>query len=93
MVFLYYRKKSAKKWRFFSKHRPQKSDRDHHRRNNCCPFRIITDPARPEIGRFVVAARDLRPGDVIIEEPPITAGPKQEQIFKKFLNIKNVFAE
>ena len=46
----------------------------------CCPFRIETDPDHPEIGRFVVANRDLQPGDVIIEEPPVTAGPKQVRI-------------
>ena len=59
---------------------PQKSHwkKDHVR--HCCPFRIETDPGNPELGRFVVATRDLKAGDVIIEEPPITAGPKQVPI-------------
>lgn len=46
-------------------------------RDQCCPFRITTDPKHPELGRFVVAARDLQPGDIIIEELPITVGPRQ----------------
>ena len=29
------------------------------------------------MGRFVVATRDLSPGEVIIEEYPVTAGPRQ----------------
>ena len=43
----------------------------------CCPFKIEIDPENPERGRFVIATRDLLPGDVIIEEPAITVGPKQ----------------
>ena len=31
----------------------------------------------PSVGRYVVATRDIRAGEVIIEEKPITAGPKQ----------------
>ena len=44
-------------------------------RLQCCPFKIVKGDDK--VGRYVVAARDLNPGDVIIEESPVTAGPKQ----------------
>ena len=38
---------------------------------------MLTIIFRPEIGRFVVASRDIEAGEVIMEEPPITVGPRQ----------------
>lgn len=31
----------------------------------------------PELGRYMVASRDLKAGDVILREDPIVVGPKQ----------------
>ena len=36
------------------------------------PYKILRDP---DVGRFMVAARDLRPGDVILKERPVVVGP------------------
>ena len=68
----------------------QKNQRAHWKKEHsqkCCPFKIETDPGNPERGRFVIATRDLLPGDVIIEEPPITAGPKQVRFLQMFNEI------
>ena len=46
-------------------------------KSKCCPYKLVTDPKNPEIGRFVIASRDIEPGEIIMEEPPITAGPRQ----------------
>ncbi len=54
----------------------QKSDWKAHKLK-CCPFRLEKDAEKPELGRFVVAARDIKAGEVIIEEQPVTVGPKQ----------------
>ena len=43
-------------------------------KTQCCPFKIVRNPDQPDLGRFVVATRDIAPGEVIMEEPPITAG-------------------
>ena len=29
------------------------------------------------MGRFVIASRDIEAGEVIMEEPPVTVGPRQ----------------
>ena len=34
----------------------------------------MRNPDQPDLGRFVVATRDIAPGEIIMEEPPITAG-------------------
>ena len=47
----------------WAKHRPR-----------CRPFRIVTSPG---VGRHLVATRDIGPGEVILEEAPITGGPRQ----------------
>ena len=44
-------------------------------RLGCCPYKIVR--GGPDVGRFVVATRDIKAGEVIMEEPPITIGPKQ----------------
>ena len=54
----------------------QKSHWKSHK-SNCCPYKLVRDPNNPEIGRFVVATRDIKAGEVIMEELPVTAGPKQ----------------
>ena len=43
-------------------------------KSRCSPFKIVTDS---KVGRFVVATRNIKAGEVIFEELPITAGPKQ----------------
>ena len=30
----------------------------------------------PELGKYLIASRDLSPGDIIISEPPLMVGPK-----------------
>ncbi len=44
-------------------------------RLRCSPFKIVQ--GGDDVGRYVVATRDIRAGEVIIEEQPVTAGPKQ----------------
>ena len=34
----------------------------------------MKNPEKPELGRYVVATRDIAAGEVIMEEPPIAAG-------------------
>ena len=43
-------------------------------KSQCCLFKIVKNPEKPELGRYVVATRDIAPGEVIMEEPPIAAG-------------------
>ncbi len=45
-------------------------------RGECCPFKVVRGED-DSVGRFVVATRDLSPGEVIFTERPITVGPKQ----------------
>ena len=40
----------------------------------CRPFKVVRSPG---VGRHLVATRDIRPGEVILEEPPVTGGPRQ----------------
>ena len=40
----------------------------------CCPFRLERSGGA---GRHLVATRNIRPGEVILSEPPLTAGPSQ----------------
>lgn len=46
-------------------------------KSKCSAYKLVRDPKKPELGRFVVATRDIEAGEIIIEEPPITVGPKQ----------------
>ncbi|TRY61892.1 hypothetical protein TCAL_06674 [Tigriopus californicus] len=43
----------------------------------CYPFRIKESA---EVGRFIVASKDILPGEVIFEEEVVVAGPNQETI-------------
>ena len=45
-----------------------------HHRTSCRPFKLVSSPS---VGRHLVATRAIAPGEVILEEPPLTAGPKQ----------------
>ena len=54
----------------------QKSHWKNHK-SQCCPYKLVRDQDKPQLGRFVIATRDIQAGEVIMEEPPITAGPKQ----------------
>ena len=48
----------------------QRQDWPRHR-PQCRPFRIVTSPG---VGRHLVATRDIGPGEIILEEAPITGG-------------------
>lgn len=54
--------------------------RDHQRQDwkthrlTCRAYRIESNPI---VGRHLVACRDLKPGDIILEESPLVMGPKQ----------------
>ena len=49
-------------------------------RYRCSPYKIVAPAAQDDsavAGRYVVATRDIKAGEVIFEEQPVTAGPKQ----------------
>lgn len=50
----------------------QKEDWKKHK-NVCRPFEVRSSP---ELGKYLIASRDLSPGDVIISEHPLIVGPK-----------------
>jgi len=41
------------------------------------PFRVLY---RPEVGRYMVASRDLQPGEVIFSEEPLAMGPSHDAL-------------
>ncbi|KAB7504647.1 Protein msta, isoform A [Armadillidium nasatum] len=41
---------------------------------HCRPFIVQTHPV---YGRYAIATRDIKPGEVVLREPPIVYGPKQ----------------
>ena len=41
------------------------------------PFKVLY---RPEVGRYMVASRDLQPGEVIFSEEPLAMGPSHEAL-------------
>ncbi|XP_060523200.1 uncharacterized protein LOC132700097 [Cylas formicarius] len=43
----------------------------------CRPFEIVVDP---DIGRCLVATRDLKPGDLILTENPLVFGPRPHMV-------------
>ena len=45
----------------------------HIARKTSCKLQVCTSP---ELGKYLVASRDLSPGDVIISEGPLVVGPK-----------------
>jgi len=51
----------------------QKTGWEKHRRD-CKPWKISK---HPEIGRYMVATRDMAPGELILSDAPILIGPKQ----------------
>lgn len=42
-------------------------------RPKCRPWRV---QATPELGRFMVATRDVAPGELLLSDPPLLMGPK-----------------
>ncbi|VEN63535.1 unnamed protein product [Callosobruchus maculatus] len=44
---------------------------------SCSPFEISTSK---ELGRHLIATRDLKPSDVVLTEEPLVFGPKPQQI-------------
>ena len=50
--------------------------RDHWKvhRPHCRPFKVARAPG---VGRHLVATRDINPGEIILEEPAVTGGPRQ----------------
>lgn len=44
-------------------------------KHQCSSFKIVQHSG--DVGRFVVATKDIKVGEVIIEEQPVTVGPKQ----------------
>ena len=58
-------------------------------KSQCCLFKIVKNPEKPELGRYVVATRDIAPGEVIMEEPPIAAGIINSALCSRnFQNVK-----
>ena len=48
---------------------------------SCTPDRVLTVRcvqvcSSPELGRYLVATRDLKPGEMIISETPLVMGPQ-----------------
>lgn len=51
--------------------------RDHWKtthKDQCRPYQVLESP---ELGRYMVASRDLKAGDVILKDEPLVIGPKQ----------------
>jgi len=42
-------------------------------KSQCCAYKVCSSP---DIGRFLVATRDLKPGEMIISETPLVMGPQ-----------------
>uniref|UniRef100_A0A336MII8 CSON001087 protein n=1 Tax=Culicoides sonorensis TaxID=179676 RepID=A0A336MII8_CULSO len=51
----------------------QKSDWSRHK-ISCHPFKIETNP---EYGRYLVATKDIKAGDIVLKESPLIVGPSQ----------------
>jgi len=43
-------------------------------KNHCCAFKACT--SNLEMGRYIIATRDLKPGELILTESPIVIGPQ-----------------
>ncbi|CAG2053805.1 unnamed protein product, partial [Timema podura] len=44
-----------------------------HHKTRCAPYRVEVDE---RLGRFLVASRDIKQGELILREPPLVLGPK-----------------
>ena len=42
-------------------------------KNQCCAFKICSD--NEELGRYIIATRDLKPGELILAEAPTVIAP------------------
>jgi len=42
-------------------------------KNQCCAFKIMSDD--PTVGRYIIATRDLKPGELILAETPLVMAP------------------
>ena len=42
-------------------------------KSQCCAYKVCSSP---DIGRYLVATRDLKPGEMIISETPLVIGPQ-----------------
>ncbi|XP_066994527.2 SET domain-containing protein SmydA-8 [Anabrus simplex] len=60
----------------------QKKDWKKHK-EICRPFEVLSSP---EIGRYLVATRDLKPGDLLLSEVPLVVGPKIRDAAPSCLN-------
>ena len=43
-------------------------------KNQCCAFKTCAS-SDAEMGRFIIATRDLKPGELILTESPLVIGP------------------
>ncbi|XP_064097940.1 uncharacterized protein LOC135209187 [Macrobrachium nipponense] len=59
---------------FYCKKECQKEHWKTGHKDQCRPYQVLQSP---ELGRYMVASRDLKAGDVILKEDPIVVGPKQ----------------
>ena len=58
-------------------HVPEAEDDSDEGSNKARPFRVLY---RPEVGRYVVAARDIEPGEVIFSEEALAIGPSHDAL-------------
>lgn len=42
-------------------------------KSSCCAYKVCTSP---DLGRYLVATRDLKPGEMVISETPLVLGPQ-----------------
>lgn len=47
--------------------------------SSCYPFNI--ERSETELGRYLVAKRDIGPLELIFREPPVIVGPSRQQAF------------
>ncbi|XP_045617553.2 enolase-phosphatase E1 isoform X2 [Procambarus clarkii] len=59
---------------FYCKRECQREHWKNGHKDQCQPFQVLESAA---LGRYMVASRDLKAGDVILKEEPIAVGPKQ----------------
>ena len=58
-----------------SLHLPPSNDND--KEVQPYPFRVLY---RPEVGRYMVAARDIQPGEVLFADEPLAMGPSHQAL-------------